>query len=137
MTSKVHKVAAVCWLAILPASAEIPVDGYRVVHTYPHDATAFTQGLEYRGGYPYEGTGLKGSSSLRKVELETGKVVQRINLAPEFFGEGFTVINQIIGLSPGSRIAGSFTTSQTSESDVRSTIPAKGGGSQTTAAIFT
>jgi glutamine cyclotransferase len=96
MSSNAGKVLALCWIVTLPAFAETRIDGYRVVHTYPHDATAFTQGLEYRGGYLYEGTGLKGNSSLRKVELETGKVLQRINLSPEFFGEGITVINQII-----------------------------------------
>ncbi len=68
--------------------------GYRVVQIYPHDSSAFTQGLEYRGGFLYEGTGLKGRSTLRKEKLETGAVVQQINVAPEFFGEGITVINQ-------------------------------------------
>lgn len=70
--------------------------GYRVVHVYPHDPAAFTQGLEYRGGYLYEGTGLLGQSTLRKVKLETGQVLQEIRLAPQLFGEGITVINQQI-----------------------------------------
>jgi glutaminyl-peptide cyclotransferase len=68
--------------------------GFRIVHVYPHDPDAFTQGLEYRGGYLYEGTGLPGRSTVRKEELETGKLLQQIHLAPEFFGEGITVINQ-------------------------------------------
>jgi glutamine cyclotransferase len=96
MSSNARRILVLGWIAILPAFAESPVDGYRVVHTYPHDPTAYTQGLEYRGGYLYEGTGINGKSSLRKVELETGKVLQQINIAPEFFGEGITVINQII-----------------------------------------
>src|SRR6266851_4325855 len=73
-----------------------PEYGYRVVHVYPHDRSAFTQGLEYRGGFLYEGTGLVGRSTLRKVKLETGEVAQQIKIAPQLFGEGITVINQQI-----------------------------------------
>jgi len=78
---------------ILPAAAQY---SYRVVKTYPHDRTAFTQGLEYRDGFLYEGTGLTGRSSLRKVELATGRVIQRYDLPQPFFGEGITVVNQQI-----------------------------------------
>ncbi len=60
---------------------------------FPHDPNAFTQGLAYRDGFLYEGTGLKGRSSLRKVRLETGEIVQRVDLAPDFFGEGITLLN--------------------------------------------
>jgi glutaminyl-peptide cyclotransferase len=70
--------------------------GYRVVKTYPHDRTAFTQGLEFRDGFLYEGTGLAGRSSLRKVELATGKVVQNFDVPQPFFGEGITVLDQRI-----------------------------------------
>jgi glutamine cyclotransferase len=70
--------------------------GYRIIHVYPHDRTAFTQGLEYRGGYLYEGTGLNGRSSLRKVDLETGKVLQDTRLEPKYFGEGITLLDQRI-----------------------------------------
>jgi glutaminyl-peptide cyclotransferase len=73
-----------------------PVYGYRVIHTYPHDPAAFTQGLEYRGGFLYEGTGLNGQSTLRKVELSTGKVLQEIHIDPQYFGEGISVFNQRI-----------------------------------------
>ena len=66
------------------------------MHVYPHDRTAFTQGLEFRGGFLYEGTGLEGRSTLRKVNLETGQVVEEIRIAPQLFGEGITVINQQI-----------------------------------------
>ena len=86
----------IAFLCCLTASAETPQYGYQVVHVYHHDRTAFTQGLEYRGGFLYEGTGLEGRSTLRKVKLETGEVVQQISLAPEFFGEGITVLNQQI-----------------------------------------
>jgi glutaminyl-peptide cyclotransferase len=86
------------WLfvAVSLARAAAPEYGYRVVHVYPHDRTAFTQGLEFRAGFLYEGTGLEGRSTLRKVKLETGEVLQRADIAPQLFGEGVTVINQQI-----------------------------------------
>ncbi len=74
------------------SSAEsTPVYTYKIVNIFPHDPQAFTQGLVYRDGFLYEGTGLNGRSSLRKVKLETGEVVQKVNLAPEFFGEGIAL----------------------------------------------
>jgi glutamine cyclotransferase len=85
------------WLFVaIQLNGATPEYGYRIVHVYPHDRTAFTQGLEFRGGFLYEGTGLVGKSTLRKVKLETGEVVQRIAIAPQLFGEGITVINQRI-----------------------------------------
>ncbi len=69
---------------------------FKVVHTFPHDSTAFTQGLEYRDGFLYESMGLKGRSSLRKVRLETGEVLRRIDLPPEYFGEGITILKDKI-----------------------------------------
>src|SRR5262249_42192161 len=69
---------------------------FKVVHAFPHDPTAFTQGLAWRDGFLYEGTGLKGASSLRKVRLETGEVVKRLDLAPDLFGEGITFYNNEI-----------------------------------------
>lgn len=65
--------------------------GYTVVHTYPHDPDAFTQGLIFDNGFLYEGTGLDGRSSLRKVELSTGKVLQRLDLPHGYFGEGIVL----------------------------------------------
>jgi len=62
--------------------------GYEVVHAYPHDPDAFTQGLLYMNGFLYEGTGLPGKSSIRKVKLETGEVLQRHDLPDPYFGEG-------------------------------------------------
>jgi glutamine cyclotransferase len=70
-----------------------PVDGYQVIHTYPHDPGAFTQGLVYADGHLYESTGLNGKSSIRLVDLETGKVLQHHDLPVEYFGEGLTVWN--------------------------------------------
>jgi glutamine cyclotransferase len=68
-----------------------PVAGYRVQHTYPHDPDAYTQGLEFVDGYLYEGTGLEGRSSIRKVQLETGKVIRQRAVPREHFGEGITI----------------------------------------------
>jgi glutamine cyclotransferase len=82
------------------AQAAIPVYGFVVKKTYPHDRQAFTQGLFFRDGFLYESTGLKGSSTVRKVELATGKVVQKAHLAPQFFGEGITGIgNDIVSIT--------------------------------------
>jgi len=64
--------------------------GYEVVRSYPHDRDAFTQGLIFRDGVFYEGTGLNGRSGIRKVKLETGEVLQARPLAAEYFGEGIT-----------------------------------------------
>jgi glutaminyl-peptide cyclotransferase len=71
--------------------SKAPKYGYTVVRSYPHDPKAFTQGLEYFDGFLYEGTGLKGRSAVRKVDLESGKVVQEVMLHPQYFGEGITI----------------------------------------------
>lgn len=63
---------------------------YEVINVFPHDPDAFTQGLVYLDGLLYESTGLYGESSLRKVVLETGEVLQQVNLAPAYFAEGLT-----------------------------------------------
>ncbi|WGG49493.1 glutaminyl-peptide cyclotransferase [Rugamonas sp. DEMB1] len=82
-----------------PAST-IPVYRYEVVHAYPHDANAFTQGLFYDQGVLYESTGLQGRSSVRKVRLETGEVLQQTNLSPAVFGEGITHWNKrLVGVT--------------------------------------
>ena len=73
------------------AAPEIPVYTYVVQRTYSHDPKAFTQGLQYDSGFLYEGTGLHGESSIRKVALETGKVIQRREVPAEHFGEGIVL----------------------------------------------
>jgi len=75
-----------------PAQAQkaIRTDGYQVVHIYPHDSDAFTQGLIYLDGHLYESTGRNGKSSIRMVDLYSGKVLQRYDLATKYFGEGLT-----------------------------------------------
>jgi len=70
---------------------QVPVLGIKVLKTFPHDPHAFTQGLEYYGGFLYESTGETGQSSVRKIELETGKVLQKTELSSEYFGEGLTI----------------------------------------------
>ena len=66
----------------------IPLFGYQIVNVYPHSSLAFTQGLVYDEGVLYEGTGLYGRSTLRRVDLETGRVLQQTNLESTLFGEG-------------------------------------------------
>jgi glutaminyl-peptide cyclotransferase len=69
---------------------------YKVVHSYPHDSEAFTQGLIYDKGVLFEGTGQKSGSSLREVELQTGKVTRQHNLDASLFGEGITLYHDRI-----------------------------------------
>jgi glutaminyl-peptide cyclotransferase len=71
-----------------PVAADLPIFGYTIQRVYPHDPRAFTQGLQYVDGVLYEGTGLNGRSSIRKVKLETGEVVQRHYIDKNLFGEG-------------------------------------------------
>lgn len=88
------------------AAPTIPVFGYQVEHVYPHDPDAFTQGLQYLDGVFYEGTGLNGRSSIRKVKIETGEVLQKRDVPQEHFGEGITVWkSQLIELTWKSRVA--------------------------------
>ena len=74
----------------------IPRYTYDIVNTYPHDTSAFTQGLVYAGGYLYESTGRYGESSLRKVELSSGRVTQRREVSDEFFAEGIGLVGDRI-----------------------------------------
>ncbi len=69
---------------------------FRIVDVYPHQTDAFTQGLVFEDGVLYEGTGLQGKSSLRKVELETGRVLHRYDLPEAYFGEGITIYQDMI-----------------------------------------
>mgnify|MGYP005843034621 CR=1 FL=1 len=87
------------------APAEVPLYTYRVVNSYPHDSEAYIQGLVFEEGFFYEGTGRLGQSSLRKVVIESGEVLQRIDLAPVLFGEGITIFGEnIIQLTWKSRV---------------------------------
>jgi glutamine cyclotransferase len=75
---------------VAPAQISAPLDTYEIVHAYPHDPKAFTQGLIFVDGHLYESTGLKGRSSLRMADLYTGNVLQKHDLPPDIFGEGLT-----------------------------------------------
>jgi glutamine cyclotransferase len=79
--------------AAAKTSANVPTYTYEIVNTYPHDPKAFTQGLIFRDGVLYESTGQEGESTLRKVELTTGKVLQKYDVPEEFFAEGMTFLN--------------------------------------------
>jgi glutamine cyclotransferase len=71
--------------------APTPVSTYKIVKIYPHDRTAFTEGLLYTDGVLYESTGQTGRSDIRKVRLENGEVLQRQPLDPQYFGEGIVI----------------------------------------------
>ncbi|ANW95460.1 glutamine cyclotransferase [Wenyingzhuangia fucanilytica] len=78
---------------IFLADTKPKVYGYKIINTYPHDRDAFTQGLEFYNNELYEGTGQREKSVLRKVDLETGKVLKEQALANKYFGEGITIFN--------------------------------------------
>lgn len=89
-------VGLACFLTIgsllcsAPAISAQTVEGYRVLHQYPHDSQAFTQGLVYLDGHLYESTGLNGQSTLREDDLESGRVVREVNVPSQYFAEGLT-----------------------------------------------
>ena len=69
---------------------------YEIVNTYPHDATSYTQGLEFHNGILYESTGQYGESKLRKIDYKTGEILKNVDLAKTFFAEGLTILNHNI-----------------------------------------
>lgn len=89
-------VATMAMMAAQGPSASLPLYGYSIVKTYPHDPTAFTQGLQYVNGLFYEGTGLEGRSSIRKVKLDTGEPLQTRKLNAAHFGEGITLFKSTL-----------------------------------------
>lgn len=76
-----------------PSNAPAPKYGYQILNVFPHDSNAFTQGLILVDGKLLESTGQEGSSSLRSVELETGKVLKKVDVPPPYFAEGIAVLN--------------------------------------------
>ncbi len=95
------KLALTRWTATLAAAAlstgagaAVPVYGFEIVRAYPHDVHAFTEGLLFLNGFLYESTGLEKHSSIRKVRLENGEVLQKIRIPPQYFGEGLVVWQQ-------------------------------------------
>lgn len=81
--------AVLCWAS--GAAAQAPVCSVAIVHSYDHDPGAFTQGLVYSDGELFESTGLYGESSIRRVELSTGSVLQQVDLPAAYFGEGLAL----------------------------------------------
>jgi glutaminyl-peptide cyclotransferase len=84
-------------LACAPATVAqrnpAPVQSYKVIATFPHDTSSFTQGLVYASdGQFYESTGLQGESSLRRVDIATGRTLQRIDVPAEYFAEGLALV---------------------------------------------
>lgn len=93
-------------IAIAGAAFALAADTYRVVHTYPHDPQAYTQGLLYEDGHLYESTGLNGRSSLRMVDLTTGRVLQNAPVPAKYFAEGLASWSStLVQLTWQSRIA--------------------------------
>ncbi|HEV2484769.1 MAG TPA: glutaminyl-peptide cyclotransferase [Terracidiphilus sp.] len=84
---------AICAAAAVFAAA---ADTYRIVRTYPHDRNAYTQGLLYNDGHLYESTGLNGRSSLRMVDIETGRVLQSATLPAKYFAEGLAAWDSML-----------------------------------------
>ena len=87
----VLSVLAFCACGPATQASGVPEYTYEVVHSYPHDKLAFTEGLIYKDGFLYESTGLEQQSSVRKVKLETGEVVQKHDVPGQYFGEGIII----------------------------------------------
>src|SRR5713226_8138316 len=96
LVAAVLAVTAITGFGQSPVGGSLPTFGYQIVRVYPHDPEAFTQGLQYVDGVLYEGTGLKGRSSIRRVALETGKVEQKRDVPAQYFGEGITVWKNVL-----------------------------------------
>jgi glutaminyl-peptide cyclotransferase len=96
---------AVLGLGHVSRADAAPVYGFSVVHTYPHDPGAFTEGLFYKDGFLFESTGLNGRSMIRKEKLETGEVLKERSISPSYFGEGIVSWkNRLIELTWRSQI---------------------------------
>lgn len=87
---------AVLFMAALPVRADVPVYHYEIVRSFPHSTSAFSQGLLIHDGYLYEGTGQRGRSSLSRIDLESGEVLQSKRLGSRYFGEGIAVVGRHI-----------------------------------------
>lgn len=79
--------------SVFSQNTSTPVQGYKIVNTYLHDPTAFTEGLLYKDGLLFESTGQYGKSDIRKVTLETGAIIEKRGLPANVFGEGLTYLN--------------------------------------------
>jgi glutaminyl-peptide cyclotransferase len=89
-----------CCVNVASAQGALPIYGYQVVHSYPHDTGAYTEGFFYLDGYFYESTGNVGGSTIRKVDIKSGKVLQKADLPPPDYGEGIVAWkNRLIQLT--------------------------------------
>jgi len=80
----------------VPSSAagdSVALYTYKVVAAYPHSTGSYTEGLQWHDGFLYEGTGLEGQSALMRIDLPTGRVLQRVDLPARYFGEGITLLD--------------------------------------------
>ncbi|MEZ6054409.1 MAG: glutaminyl-peptide cyclotransferase [Planctomycetaceae bacterium] len=102
-------VCAVGGMMAVGGSSSVPISTIEVVNTFPHDPEAFCQGLVFENGRLFEGTGQYGKSSLREVDLKTGRVLRHVNLQDKIFGEGITLWDDsIVQLTWKQRRAYSF-----------------------------
>jgi glutamine cyclotransferase len=107
---------------------DVPTYSYTVVNEFPHDPAAFTQGFVYENGLFYEGTGLRGESSLREVALESGTVMRVVPLEDAYFGEGIAIVGgRIIQLTWRSKIGFVYNKSTFERID-QFTYPTEGWG---------
>ncbi|MFN8496028.1 MAG: glutaminyl-peptide cyclotransferase [Caldilineaceae bacterium] len=82
-------------VAASPLTATLPITPvmytYTVVNAYPHDPSAWTEGLLFDNGALYEGTGENGRSFVRKIDWQTGKILQQLSLSDQYYGEGIVI----------------------------------------------
>jgi glutamine cyclotransferase len=107
MIMRILKFSFAVWalMGTMACPAAVPTYGAEIIHTYPHDPSAFTEGLFYLNGFLYESTGLEQHSSIRKVRIETGQVIRKIDIPAQYFGEGIVNWqNHLISLTWKSQI---------------------------------
>ena len=93
-------IGVVAW-AQLGARRAPTVAGFKVIAAYPHDPAAFTQGLAIEAGQLYEGTGQYGASTVRRVDLKSGRPEKQRALSPRYFGEGIAILGGLLGSMVG------------------------------------
>lgn len=131
LTRYLCHLARIIWLAgvLVPinGAGAAPVSGYKIVAKYPHSTGNYTEGLFYLDGLFYEGTGLRGLSAVIVTEPATGKVLQRVTLPEQYFGEGVVDWGPDILSGPGNRTSASFTTASACGPSSSSPIAVRAG----------
>ena len=112
----------------LPSNAVVPKYSYQIVNIWPHDSNAFTQGLILTDGKLLESTGQEGRSSLRSVELETGRVLKKVDVPPPYFAEGIALLKARSTSSRGNTRSALFTTRKRFERIGQFTYDGEGWG---------